>query len=77
MRKVVTKVFMSGRSQAVRIPKEFRFKCEEVYIENEGERIVLSPKRKSWDMYFDQEKPFSDDFPDEIEDVFPEDRESF
>lgn len=49
------KVFTTGRSQAVRIPKEFRFDCSEVSIERDGERVVLTPKRqgkyRSWAEY--------------------------
>jgi len=37
------KVFWTGRSQAVRLPKEFRFSSEEVAIHREGERVVLEP----------------------------------
>ena len=43
------KVFRNGRSQAVRLPKEFRFEGEEVAIRREGRRVVLEPlKRRSW-----------------------------
>ena len=41
------KVFMSGRSQAVRLPKEFRFATKEVTIERQGSAIVLRPKPDS------------------------------
>lgn len=37
------KVFWSGRSQAVRIPKEFRFDTDEVTIRREGDAIILKP----------------------------------
>jgi antitoxin VapB len=41
------KLFQNGRSQAVRLPKTFRFEgATEVYIERDGERIILSPTRK-------------------------------
>lgn len=41
------KLFLNGRSQAVRLPKAFRFDgLTEVYIRREGERIILSPTRK-------------------------------
>ena len=39
------KVFMSGRSQAVRLPAEFRFGCREVFIEKKGKGIVLTPRK--------------------------------
>ena len=37
------KLFRNGRSQAVRLPKEFRFEGEEVSIRREGENVVLAP----------------------------------
>lgn len=41
------KVFQQGNSQAVRLPKEFRFSEDEVYIKREGDTVVLLPKRVS------------------------------
>jgi antitoxin VapB len=41
----VAKVFMSGRSQAVRLPREFRFDTAEVYIRRTAEGVLLVPKR--------------------------------
>ncbi len=46
------KVFQNGRSQAVRLPKEFRFKSQEVFIHREGAKIILSEKPYSWDNFF-------------------------
>ncbi|HRH89134.1 MAG TPA: type II toxin-antitoxin system VapB family antitoxin [Rubrivivax sp.] len=41
------KLFLNGRSQAVRLPKAFRFEGQsEVYIERDGDRIILSPTRR-------------------------------
>lgn len=40
------KLFMHGRSQAVRLPKEFRMPGSEVEISREGDKVVLSPVRK-------------------------------
>ena len=40
------KLFANGRSQAVRLPKEFRFSGTEVFIERRGEEVVLSPVRE-------------------------------
>ena len=43
------KLFWNGRSQAVRLPKEFRFEGTEVHIEREGGRVVLeSLPRRRW-----------------------------
>lgn len=48
------KVFMSGRSQAVRLPKAFRFDCDEVYIRRDAVtgNIILSKKPTTWDNFF-------------------------
>ena len=40
------KIFKHGGSQAVRLPKAFRFEGDEVEIEKRGEEVVLRPKRK-------------------------------
>jgi antitoxin VapB len=37
------KIFWTGRSQALRLPKEFRFQCEEVAVHREGRRLVVEP----------------------------------
>ena len=43
------KVFMSGRSQAVRLPKAYRFDCDEVEISRDGDAVLLRPRgRKPW-----------------------------
>lgn len=43
------KLFRNGRSQAVRLPKEFRFEGEEVSICRDGRRVILEPlKRRGW-----------------------------
>ena len=43
----VAKVFMNGRSQAVRLPKEFRFDTPEVTVERVGDAVVLRPRRQT------------------------------
>ena len=56
------RVFMNGRSQAVRLPKEFRFDTDRVAIRREGRHVVLSPLFKDWDDYFRNSTPLPDDF---------------
>ena len=56
------KIFQNGQSQAVRLPKEFRFKDEYVYIKKEGNIVMLIPARLSWDSLLDSLEEFSDDF---------------
>jgi len=51
------KIFQNGRSQAVRLPKEFRFKGDEVKISKKGSKVILEPVEKSgwpkgfWDVF--------------------------
>jgi antitoxin VapB len=42
------KVFWSGRSQAVRLPKQFRVEAQEVRIRRRGKRIILEPVPDTW-----------------------------
>ena len=42
------KLFWTGRSQAVRLPKEFRFEGEEVRIRRHGDAVVLEPVASDW-----------------------------
>ncbi len=46
------KVFRSGNSIAVRIPKEFGLKEGEVYLKREGNAIVIIPKESKWDRLY-------------------------
>ncbi|MBI1735715.1 MAG: antitoxin [Candidatus Rokubacteria bacterium] len=56
------KVFKSGNSQAVRIPKEFHLEGEEVEIRRKGESLILRPKKQSWAALIDSLEKFTDDF---------------
>lgn len=42
------KIFWSGRSQAVRLPKDFRFEGEEVRIRRHGNAVILEPVAEDW-----------------------------
>jgi antitoxin VapB len=42
------KIFWSGRSQAVRLPKEFRFQGDEVRIRRHGNAVILEPVADGW-----------------------------
>lgn len=44
--KSTAKLFMHGRSQAVRLPKEFRFEGSEVRVSRMGEKVILEPMEK-------------------------------
>lgn len=71
----VAKIFMNGRSQAVRLPKEFRFDVDEVYIRRQGEDIVLSARKPSWDEFFDAASVFDSEFMDDRNDAQPQERD--
>ena len=50
----LAKVFLNGRSQAIRIPKSFRVNSDEVYIEKVGNTLVITPKKENhWDSFSD------------------------
>jgi antitoxin VapB len=57
------KLFLSGHSQAVRLPKEFRFYGTEVRIHREGRRVVLEPIDDTWAWFEEMDKlgGFDDD----------------
>lgn len=59
------KLFKNGESQAVRLPKEFRFRGKEVYIKRQGNSVVLVPEDDSWDTLIEATKNFTDDFMNE------------
>jgi len=56
------KLFKNGESQAVRLPKEFRFSGDEVFIKRVGNAVVLLPKARSWDTLLESLKKFPPDF---------------
>jgi antitoxin VapB len=60
----VAKLFKNGQSQAVRLPKEFRFEGSQVFIRRIGNAVLLLPEQDSWQGLFDSLSLFSDDFLD-------------
>ena len=71
------KIFLNGRSQAVRLPKEFRFDTAEVYIRRVGNEVVISEKKPTWEDFFERDSAFGDDFLAERDNEHPQERESF
>ena len=59
---MTAKIFENGRSQAVRLPKEYRFNENEVAINKIGDVVVLMPKGNKWSGFLDSLGFFSDDF---------------
>ena len=68
----IAKVFKSGNSQAVRLPKKFRLKNDVVFIKKEGSAIILIPKPKSWREFFYNTPRVSDDYMIDREDELPQ-----
>jgi antitoxin VapB len=68
---VIAKVFKSGNSQAVRLPKNYRVDADEVVINRIGDLLVLSPKGQLWDFFSEGIEQIGDDFPNKI-DQLPE-----
>lgn len=56
------RLFRNGQSQAVRLPKEFKFGGDKVFIKKVGDGVMLIPYRESWQSLFDSLEQFSDDF---------------
>jgi antitoxin VapB len=75
-KRATAKVFQSGRSQALRIPKDYRFSCDEVFVERDGERLILTPRPRTWRDYFARAR-FTEDYPERIEDAPPQRRQEF
>lgn len=55
------KVFENGRSQAVRLPKKFRFQVDEVVVQQLGDVVLLAPKDSVWKIFFDGLNEFTSD----------------
>jgi antitoxin VapB len=69
------RLFKNGRSQAVRLPKEYRFKGDRVYVKRVGNSVVLIPYTEPWQSLFDSLSQFSDDFMADREQPAEQERE--
>ena len=70
------KLFRNGQSQAVRLPKEFRFEGDFFYVKKSGNAIILLPAKGSWDSLLQSLEKFSDDFMTKREQPDSQDREA-
>ena len=52
------KLFNNGRSQAVRLPKNYRFEGDEVLIKRVGRAVVMLPRSHAWDVLFESLEQF-------------------
>ena len=69
------RIFLNNRSQAVRLPKEFQFKTNEVFIRKLGDDVVLSPRPEDWSAYLSSGPVASQEFMEGIEDLPVQERE--
>jgi len=77
MERATARIFNSGRSQALRLPKAYNFVTKEVYIERDGDKVILIPKPSvTWDSFFES-GPCPDFELDRSENEPPEERELF
>jgi len=75
------KLFMNGRSQAVRLPAAYRFDCDEVFISRDTETgdVLISKKPGSWEDFFamTQDEHVPDDFMADRDNEPPQERDLF
>ena len=80
----LAKIFLNGRSQAVRLPAAYRFDCKEVYVKKDPATgdIILSRKPESWEVFFKlanslKLKKISVNFMSDRKGLPPQDRDLF
>ncbi|MDE6036368.1 MAG: type II toxin-antitoxin system VapB family antitoxin [Ruminococcus sp.] len=66
---LTAKLFTNGSSQAVRLPKEFRFAGNEVYAQKIGDTVMLVPKEKAWETFMEGVNGFTDDYFDVMDNL--------
>ncbi len=62
---MTTRPFMTGRSQAIRLPKEFRLPDEEIFVNRVGDTITLTPVSKLQTAFLQALNEFTPDFMEE------------
>jgi antitoxin VapB len=63
------KLFLNNRSQAVRLPKDFQFTTQEVFIRKEGSDVILSPRPTDWTSYLSEAPVASSEFMEGVDDL--------
>jgi len=71
------KIFMNGRSQAVRLPLECRFDSDQVYVQKQGDKVILSATEPGWGEFFALPPVFEEDFFSDRADLPPQNRNDF
>lgn len=73
---ILTRTFKSGRSQAIRVPKEYRFSEEDVYMNKIDGVLLVVPKDKIWKVFDSSLEKFSADFMETRGEEVPDTRET-
>jgi antitoxin VapB len=68
------RLFLNNRSQAVRLPKDFEFQAEEVFIRKQGSEIILSPRPADWSAYLAESPVASSSFMENVDDLPAQER---
>ena len=71
------KIFINGRSQAIRLPKDFRFSGNDVFIKKFGKMVILLPKNDPWSTLVNSLDQFTDDFMETRDQPTQNNREEF
>lgn len=74
---ITAKVFKSGNSQAVRLPKEYRLSAKEVSVNRIGNILMIVPKGDPWRVFSEGIQELGDDFPPSIRKPKPSTRIAF
>ncbi len=69
------RVFMTNRSQAVRLPREYQFSTDTVFIRKDGDDVILSPRPQDWESYLESAPVASSAFMDQVDDLPVQERE--
>jgi antitoxin VapB len=72
---ITGKTFQSGRSQAIRLPKEYRFADEEIVMNKIDDVLMVVPRSKVWEVFERSLGKFTDDFMDSRGQDIPDSRE--
>ncbi len=70
------KIFVNGRSQAVRLPKEYRFEESDVFIKKIDDVVMLIPRNKVWKTFRNSFTKFSEDLLLERNNELPQERDN-
>ena len=72
---ITAKVFKSGNSQAIRLPKEYRLESDEILINRIGNVLISIPKDDPWSIFSQGIKEIGDDYPKRIKNLKHSQRE--